>query len=140
MKLLPILLLAITALCWGSTPILEKVGLKEVDPFVGVTVRSVAITAVLLVVAAVSGRLGDILSVDLRTVLIFSSSGVLAGLLGMWTYFWALKMGATSRVVPIAASYPLVTALLGMLLLGEQLTLLRFLGIVLIVLGIWLVK
>ena len=140
MKLLPLLLLAITALCWGSTPILEKVGLKEVDPFVGVTVRSVAITAVLLVVAAVSGRLGDILSVDLRTVLIFSSSGVLAGLLGMWTYFWALKMGATSRVVPIAASYPLVTALLGMLLLGEQLTLLRFLGIVLIVLGIWLVK
>ena len=46
------MLLAITALCWGSTPILEKVGLKEVDPFVGVTVRSMAITAVLLAVAA----------------------------------------------------------------------------------------
>jgi len=134
------LLLAITALCWGSTPILEKVGLKEVDPFVGVTVRSMAITAVLLAVAALSGRLRDIFSVDLRTVVIFSSSGILAGLLGMWTYFWALKMGATSRVVPIAASYPLVTALLGMLLLGEQVTLLRFLGIVLIVVGIWLVK
>ncbi|RLA95746.1 MAG: hypothetical protein DRG55_05845 [Deltaproteobacteria bacterium] len=140
MKLLPLLLLAITALCWGSTPILEKVGLKEVDPFVGVTVRSMAITAVLLAVAALSGRLRDIFSVDLRTVVIFSSSGILAGLLGMWTYFWALKMGATSRVVPIAASYPLVTALLGMLLLGEQVTLLRFLGIVLIVVGIWLVK
>ncbi len=134
------MLLAITALCWGSTPILEKVGLKEVDPFVGVTVRSMAITAVLLAVAALSGRLRDIFSVDLRTVVIFSSSGILAGLLGMWTYFWALKMGATSRVVPIAASYPLVTALLGMLLLGEQVTLLRFLGIVLIVVGIWLVK
>jgi len=134
------LLLAITALCWGSTPILEKVGLKEVDPFVGVTVRSMAITAVLLAVAALSGRLRDIFSVHLRTVVIFSSSGILAGLLGMWTYFWALKMGATSRVVPIAASYPLVTALLGMLLLGEQVTLLRFLGIVLIVVGIWLVK
>jgi len=140
MKLLPLLLLAITALCWGSTPILEKVGLKEVDPFVGVTVRSMAITAVLLAVAALSGRLRDIFSVHLRTVVIFSSSGILAGLLGMWTYFWALKMGATSRVVPIAASYPLVTALLGMLLLGEQVTLLRFLGIVLIVVGIWLVK
>ena len=134
------MLLAITALCWGSTPILEKVGLKEVDPFVGVTVRSMAITAVLLAVAALSGRLRDIFSVDLRTVVIFSSSGILAGFLGMWTYFWALKMGATSRVVPIAASYPLVTALLGMLLLGEQVTLLRFLGIVLIVVGIWLVK
>ena len=134
------MLLAITALCWGSTPILEKVGLKEVDPFVGVTVRSMAITAVLLAVAALSGRLRDIFSVDLRTVVIFSSSGILAGLLGMWTYFWALKMGATSRVVPIAASYPLVTALLGMLLLGEQVTLLRFVGIVLIVVGIWLVK
>jgi len=95
------LLLAITALCWGSTPILEKVGLKEVDPFVGVTVRSMAITAVLLAVAALSGRLRDIFSVHL---------------------------------------HPLVTALLGMLLLGEQVTLLRFLGIVLIVVGIWLVK
>jgi len=140
MKPVVLLLLAATALCWGSTPILEKVGLREVDPFVGVTVRSMAITAVLLFVALLSGRLREVLSVDLRTLALFSSSGILAGLLGMWTYFWALKMGATSKVVPIAASYPLVTAVLSILLLGEQVTALRFLGIVLIVVGTWLVK
>lgn len=135
-----LLFLLATALCWGSTPVLEKVGLREVDPFVAVTVRSMAITAVLLAVAFLTGRMGKVLSVDFRTVAIFSLSGILAGLVGMWTYFWALKLGATSRVVPIAASYPLITTILGVLILGEEVTFVRFIGVVLIVLGIWLVK
>jgi transporter family protein len=67
-------------------------------------------------------------------------SGIMAGLLGMWTYYTVLKMGVTSKVVPIAACYPLVTAVLSVLILREGVTLTRVIGTALIVMGIWLVK
>jgi transporter family protein len=46
------------------------------------------------------------MEVDGRSFLLFGASGMMAGLLGMWTYYAALKMEATSKIVPIAASYP----------------------------------
>ena len=49
-------------------------------------------------------------------------------------------MEATSKIVPIAACYPLVTALLSVLVLKEGVTLSRVVGTALIVSGIWLVK
>jgi len=64
----------------------------------------------------------------------------MAGILAMWTYYTALKAGATSKIVPISACYPLVTALLSVLILREGITFPRVIGTALIVSGIWLVK
>jgi transporter family protein len=80
------------------------------------------------------------MEVDGKSLLLFSMSGLMAGLLGMWTYFTVLKMEATSKIVPIAASYPLVTAVLSFFIPKEGLTLPRVIGTVLIVVGIWFVK
>jgi transporter family protein len=137
---LVIFLLIITALLWGTTPILEKIGLARVDPLIGVTVRSIVVTAGLLILTFVLGKGRALFQLDVKSVVFFGASGVMAGLLGMWTYYAALKLEATSRIVPIAASYPLVTALLSALILGEGLTLPRLIGTGLIVSGIWLVK
>ena len=130
----------VTALLWGTTPILEKIGLAKVDPLVGVTVRSIIVTAGLLILTFVLGKGRALLQLDAKSAAFLGASGVMAGLLGMWTYYTALKLEATSRIVPIAASYPLVTALLSALILGEGLTLPRLIGTGLIVSGIWLVK
>ncbi len=46
----------------------------------------------------------------------------------------------TSKIVPIAASYPLITAVLSIFVLGEQVTLQRIIGIVLTIVGIIMVK
>lgn len=135
-----IFLLIVTALLWGTTPILEKIGLAKVDPLVGVTVRSIIVTAGLLVLTFVLGKGRALFQLDGKSLAFFGASGVMAGLLGMWTYYTALKLEATSRIVPIAASYPLVTAILSALILGEGLTLPRLIGTGLIVSGIWLVK
>lgn len=135
-----ILLLIITALLWGITPILEKVGLTKVDPLIGVTIRSTIVTAGLLILTFLLGKGRALVELDGKSVLIFGASGIMAGLLGMWTYFMALKMEATSKIVPIAACYPLVTALLSVLILKEGITLPRVIGTALIVCGIWLVK
>jgi transporter family protein len=137
---LVVFLLIVTALLWGTTPILEKIGLAKVDPLIGVTVRSIIVTAGLLILTLVLGKGRALFQLDGKSVVFFGASGVMAGLLGMWTYYTALKLEATSRIVPIAASYPLVTALLSALILGEGMTVPRLIGTGLIVSGIWLVK
>jgi transporter family protein len=135
-----VVLLIVTAVLWGSSPILEKIGLGKTDPLMAVSIRSFAITIILLLFLAFTGRIKDVFAVDAKSVAIFTISGFVAGLLGMWTYFGALKLGATSKVVPIAAAYPLVTAILSIIILKEGVTLLRLAGTILIVLGIWLVR
>jgi len=135
-----ILLLVVTTLLWGFTPILEKIGLTKVDPVVGITIRSVVATVGLLIFTLLLGRGRALIEVDGKGFLLFGASGLLAGALGMWAYYAALKMEATSKIVPISASYPLVTALLSVLILREGVTLPRVIGTALIVIGIWFVK
>ncbi|MGQ9509945.1 MAG: EamA family transporter [Thermodesulfobacteriota bacterium] len=133
-------LLVITALLWGVTPIIEKMGLARVDPLIGVTVRSFIVTIGLLILTFLLGKGKELSSLDSKSLLLFGLSGLMAGLLGMWTYYSALKIGATSKIVPIAASYPLITAVLSVLILREGVTPSRIIGTTLIVTGIWLVK
>lgn len=135
-----IILLIVTTLLWGVTPILEKVALTKVDPLVGVTVRSAIVTAGLFILTFLVGKGKALMEVDGKSFLLFGASGMMAGILGMWTYYAALKMEATSKIVPISASYPLVTALLSVLILGEEVTLPRVIGTAMIVIGIWFVK
>ncbi len=135
-----ILLLIVTTLLWGFTPILEKVGLTKVDPLVGITIRSAVATVGLLILTLFLGRGRALIEVDGKGFLLFGVSGLLAGALGMWAYYAALRMEATSKIVPISASYPLVTALLSVLILREGVTLPRAIGTALIVIGIWFVK
>jgi len=137
---LVVFLLAATALLWGATPILEKMGLVKVDPLVGVTIRSTIVTAGLLILTFLLGKGRALMSLDGKSIALFGASGMMAGLLGMWTYYTALKMEATSQIVPIAACYPLVTALLSVLILNEGFSVSRVIGTALIVSGIWLVK
>ncbi len=124
----------------GATPIMEKIGLTKVDPLIGVTVRSAIVTLCLLCVVLIMGKTRELIEMDGKNLLLFGGSGIMAGFLGMWTYYIVLRMGTTSRIVPIAACYPLVTALLSFLVLKEEVTLPRAVGTALIVSGIWLVK
>jgi len=135
-----ILLLIVTTLLWGFTPILEKIALTKVDPLVGITIRTTIAAVGLLILTLLLGRGRALIEVDGKGFLFFGVSGLLAGTLGMWAYYGALKMEATSKIVPISASYPLVTALLSVLILREGVTLPRVIGTALIVIGIWFVK
>lgn len=135
-----IFLLIVTTLLWGTTPIIEKIGLARVDPFIGVTIRSTIVTIALLMLTFLLGKGRALIELEGRSIFIFGLSGLMAGLLGMWTYYTVLKIGPTSKIVPISACYPLITAILSVLILKEGLTLLRVIGTTLIVIGIWLVK
>jgi transporter family protein len=138
--LLSIFFLLATMILWGSTPLIEKLGLKDVDPLMGIFIRSLVITVILFVFYLFSGRLNELTKITVKKFSLFAASGIMAGLIGMWTYFYLLKEGMTSKIVPIAASYPLITAVLSIFVLGEQVTLQRIIGIVLTIVGIILVK
>ncbi len=134
------ILLLFTTLLWGSAPIIEKIALGRVEPLIGVTIRSIAITAIMVFVIVGTGRWEEMVRVDKKTVLLLTVGGICGGFLGLWAYFEALKIGATSKVVAIAATYPLITSLLSVIILKEAVTLPKLIGTLLIIAGICLVK
>lgn len=134
------ILVIVTTIFWGTTPILEKIALTKSTPLIGVTIRSVAVAVFMVLYLLASSNIDNIATINLKSVMIFSISGILAGGLGMLTYFGALKAGATSKIVPIVAAYPLVTALLSVIILGEGVTLPRVIGTLFIISGVYLVK
>jgi len=130
----------LTTLFWGAAAIFDKLALGKTSPFTGMMVRQFILTGVLLAVGIGSWRLGSLGTLDRRTIFFFGLSGICGGVLGLWTYYHALRLGGASLVVPITATYPLITVLLSWLILQEGLTVHRVVGTVLIVLGVWLVK
>ena len=133
-------LLFITMFLWGATPLLEKMGLKEVEPLTGILIRSGVITIVLLVIYCFNGRIHELTKISLKNYSLFAASGIMAGLVAMWTYYYLLKTGMTSKIVPIAAAYPFITAILSIIILGEQVTFQRIIGIGFTITGIILIQ
>ena len=69
--------------------------------------------------------------------------GVVAGLFVLGTFLTislALERGEASQVIPVTASYPVFTAILAVIVLGERLTPRRLTGTSLVVLGVILVS
>ncbi len=137
-KLMVFLLL--TVIFWGTAAIFDKLALGKVAPFTGIMVRQFIISGILLLAGLGSGRLAQLGALEGRSILLFGLSGICGGLIALWTYYHALRLAGASLVVPIAATYPLVTAFLSWAILSENLTFSRIIGTGFIVLGIWLVK
>ena len=126
----------LATILWGMAPVFEKLGLIHISPLAGLTIRTAAVTVMLVLIVLLTNVHTEILQADPRTVFFLIISGILAGLLGTWSYFYALKHGEASRVVPIVGAYPLFAFLFAMLLLGEKLTLQKGIGVILIVSGV----
>jgi bacterial/archaeal transporter family protein len=135
-----IIFLLLTIILWGIAPIFDKAALRDADPFLGTAVRGIFIGAGMLILLIFSGKAKQVAALPHRTIFYFMISGLCAGIIGVFTYFKVLQSAPTSKIVPLAATYPLITAILSAAVLGEQLTLSRFAGIILIVAGIFLVK
>ncbi|ADL08923.1 EamA family transporter [Thermosediminibacter oceani] len=129
----------LTALFWGAAPILGKMGLAKLPPFLALSLRSFTISAVLLATGLLSGSFKN-LSIETRSFLFIAGEGLMASLLGQLAYYYALKYSEASKVVPISSAFPLVTVALAFLFLRESLTLKKFFGTLLVILGIILIR
>jgi len=138
MKLM--IFLALATIFWGIAAIFDKLALGKGTPFAGIMVRQFLLSTLVFLIAVGTGRLGGFLQLEWRSMVFFGLSGLCGGVAGIWCYYHALRLGGASLVVPITATYPLITALLSWAILQEQFTLSRFIGTGLIILGVWLVK
>lgn len=127
----------LTITLWGVSSILEKVGLKTVSPLVGLFIRT-SFSLIGLSITVFLLERDKILTLQLKEILILCGSGILGGFLGMLGYFSLLKAKEASLVVPLTASYPLVSTLLAVIFLKEPLTVYKLLGTTLVILGLFL--
>jgi transporter family protein len=116
MRMRPHLFALLTAAAWGIGGYFEKRGLLlgGLSPQIGSTLRTA--TAVVL------------------------GGGVLAGTVGMFCFYAAIKGGALSQVMPIAFTSPLFGVALAMAFGGEPVTAKAVVGMVLAVGGIALLS
>lgn len=133
------LICMLCALVWGIAPIFEKISLQHTSSFVALTIRSIATSIVLITISFAMGKHTEIISVDSKSLL-FILVGGFFGILGLFLYFVALKQADASRVVPLVNVFPLFTAFYSVALLGEKLTVSKWVGIAFIIAGIILLN
>ncbi|OGR89109.1 MAG: hypothetical protein A2992_01310 [Elusimicrobia bacterium RIFCSPLOWO2_01_FULL_59_12] len=132
----------LAALCWGFAPFFEKAGLRSMqDPMLGVFVRSIGVVAGTLCLLPFFPRAASQLAaIPTRQLVYLLIGGLLASVVGQSFFYRALKHGEVSRAVAVGASYPIVSCLLGLLVLKEPLTAAKALGIALVLIGINLLR
>lgn len=133
-----LILWLLTLFFWGISPIIEKVGLRRVDPLIGLWVRTLSALIGITLAVYLTTTFQPLKFLEKRDLFYLSLSGITAGFLGMYFYFSLLKMHQASQIVPLTATYPLVATLFGIIILKEPLNLNKILGTLLIVIGIYL--
>ncbi|MFO7928420.1 MAG: EamA family transporter [Candidatus Humimicrobiaceae bacterium] len=139
-KFFPYLLAIITMFFWGIAPIFGKLGLQRMSPYTALAIRSFVISFILLIIVLVRGDIQQLAAVDARSAIFIAAEGIFASLLGHFAYYYALKLGNTSRVVPIASAFPIVTVIVALIFFSEKITLIKGTGIILILAGIFLLR
>lgn len=140
MELKTLLYALLTMVLWGTAPLLSKVGLEKVPPFPAMLMRNLMLVILALGSVMFSAKFRSYFVDFPKQAIFIIIAGTISGLIGQYTYYMALKSGQTSQVVPIASSFPLMTALLSILILNEPLTLNKGAGVILILSGIFLIS
>ena len=134
------LMAVLAMLFWGLAPIFGKLGLASVNPLSALTIRSLVISAILLVIAVWTGQWKSMLQIAPREASFLALEGICAALLGQLAYYYALKFGDVSQVTPVVAAFPVVALLLAFAVLGEQITATKIVAAILITTGIVLLR
>jgi len=130
----------LTAFIWGVVPLLEKMGLKEINPLLGLFFRCLGVGIGMVILGIFLFKNGLFKTTGIRQLLFLLTGGLLASVIGQIFFYLSLQKGEVSKVVPIAGSYPLISFILGIFLLKEPLTISKAIAIGFIILGIWLIK
>ncbi len=130
----------LTAFIWGFVPFLEKVGLSSVDPTSAYLVRSLGVFLGVIIVICFTPQFPSLGKMGAKSIVFLILAGILAGFVAQVVFYKALKTGEISRIVLITSCAPLFTFLLGWLFLGEEVTVSKVLGMLLIMGGLFLLK
>ena len=120
-----------SALFAGITAVLSKIGMQDMDSDVGTAVRTGVVLVFSWMMVFLTGSIGTIGEISGRTFLFLVLSGLATGASWLF-YFRALQLGNVNKVAPIDKSSTVLTMLLAFLILGETLSRLKVVCMILI--------
>lgn len=121
----------------GVTSILAKCGIRKTDSNLATAIRTIVVLLFAWVMVFIAGSQGQITQIPGRSLLFLVLSGLATG--ASWLcYFRALQIGDVNKVVPVDKSSSVLTILLALILLHEELSVCKGIGIAGIGLGTWL--
>lgn len=116
------------------TAIFAKVGIKGVDSNLATAVRTLVVLVMAWAIVLVTGVQGGLASISAKSWVFLVLSGLATG--ASWLcYYRALQLGQASLVVPIDKLSLVITLVLAVVLLREQLTARGVVGAVLVTVG-----
>ena len=121
----------------GITAILAKIGIKNTDSNLATAIRTIVILIFSWLMVFIVGSFNTITNLTTKTIIFLILSGLATGL--SWLcYFKALQLGNVNKVTPIDKSSTILTMILAMIFLNEEITLIKIVSIVLIGLGTYM--
>ena len=121
----------------GITAILAKIGIKNTDSNLATAIRTVVILFFSWLMVFIVGSFNTITTISSKTLIFLILSGLATGL--SWLcYFKALQIGNVNKVTPIDKSSTILTMILAMIFLGENITVLKIVSIILIGIGTYM--
>lgn len=116
------------------TAIFAKVGIEGVDSNLATAVRTLVVLVMAWAIVLVTGVQGGLASISAKSWIFLVLSGLATG--ASWLcYYRALQLGQASLVVPIDKLSLVITLVLAVVLLREQLTARGVVGAVLVTIG-----
>ncbi len=116
------------------TAIFAKVGIEGVDSNLATAVRTLVVLVMAWAIVLVTGVQGGLASISAKSWVFLVLSGLATGT--SWLcYYRALQLGQASLVVPIDKLSLVITLVLAVVLLREQLTARGVVGAVLVTVG-----
>lgn len=118
----------------GLTAILAKCGIRKTDSDAATAIRTIVVLIFSWIMVMITGSIGIIGSLSSKTWIFLVLSGIATG--ASWLcYFKALQLGDVNKVVPIDKSSTILTIILAFIFLGEPITLVKGISVVLIGVG-----
>ena len=120
-----------SALFAGLTSVLAKCGIKQTNSDVATAIRTVIVLLFSWLMVTIVGSAPTMTTLSAKTWIFLILSGFATG--ASWLcYFRALQLGDVNKVVPIDKSSTVLTMLLALIFLGESITWLKCIALVLI--------
>jgi len=120
------------------TNLFAKIGVEEINPDFATLIRTSVVLVALVAIVLATRQAQPLSQISRRSLVFLVLSGLATG--ASWvSYFRALRLGEVSQVAPLDKLSVVFVALLGVLLLGEKLTGINWLGIGMITAGALLV-
>lgn len=121
----------------GVTSIFAKAGIKNVDSSLATALRTIVILIFSVIIVLIMGTFSEISKLNFKNTIFLILSGITTLLLWL-SYFKALSLANVNKVAPIDKTSIVLTLILSSIFLKEDITLIKVISIVLILLGTYL--